>query len=59
MAYGIGQTTPAPLDLLDKRDEALRELSEMIEIQTLDAENGEKLVFLNSGQALGDGAWTF
>ena len=52
LAYGIGQTTPAPLDLLDKRDEALRELSEMIEIQTLDAENGEKLVFLNSGQAL-------
>lgn len=52
MAYGIGQTTPAPLDLLDKRDEALRKLSEMIEIQTLDAENGEKLVFLNSGQAL-------
>ncbi len=52
MAYGIGQSTPAPLDLLDKRDEALRELSEMIEIHTLDAENGEKLVFLNSGQAL-------
>ncbi len=51
-AYGIGQTTPAPLDLLDKRDEALRKLSEMVEIHTLDAASGEKLVFLNSGQAL-------
>jgi len=51
-SYGIGQTTPVPLDLLDKRDEALRKLSEMVEIHTLDAASGEKLVFLNSGQAL-------
>jgi len=51
-AYGTGTNTPPPMDLLDKRDEALRQLSEMVEISTLDAENGEKLVFLNTGQSI-------
>jgi len=51
-AYGSGINTPVPMDLLDKRDEALRQLSEMVEISTLDAENGEKLVFLNTGQSV-------
>jgi flagellar hook-associated protein 1 FlgK len=51
-SYGLGNNSPPPLDLLDKRDEALRKLSEMMEITTLDAKNGEKLVFLATGQAL-------
>jgi flagellar hook-associated protein 1 FlgK len=51
-SYGSGVNTPPPLDLLDKRDEALRKLSEMMEITTLDAANGEKLVFLSTGQSL-------
>ena len=51
-AYGSGINTPVPMDLLDKRDEALRQLSELVEISTLDAENGEKLVFLNTGQSV-------
>ncbi|RVU34553.1 flagellar hook-associated protein FlgK [Rheinheimera riviphila] len=51
-SYGSGINTPPPLDLLDKRDEALRKLSEMMEITTLDANNGEKLVFLATGQSL-------
>ncbi|MCH8538830.1 MAG: flagellar hook-associated protein FlgK, partial [Alkalimonas sp.] len=40
------------LNLLDKRDEAIRKLSEMVEIRTLDAKNGEKLVFMATGQSL-------
>jgi flagellar hook-associated protein 1 FlgK len=50
--YGKGPSTPPPLDLLDKRDEAIRKLSELMEVQTLEAANGEKLVFLSSGQSL-------
>ena len=38
--------------LQSQRDEALRELAELVEINTLDGKNGEKLVFLNSGQSL-------
>jgi flagellar hook-associated protein 1 FlgK len=41
-----------PNALMSERDEALRELSELIEINTLDGANGEKLVFLNTGQSL-------
>lgn len=51
-SYGLGLNSPPPLDLLDKRDEALRKLSEMMEVTTLDAKNGEKLVFLATGQSL-------
>ncbi len=50
--YGKGPSTPPPLDLLDKRDEAIRKLSELMEVNILDAPNGEKLVFLSSGQSL-------
>lgn len=50
--YGRGNSTPAPNDLLDKRDEAIRRLSELFEITTIDANNGEKMIFLNSGQPI-------
>lgn len=51
-SYGSSSSRPVPLDLLDKRDAAILKLSEYMEIQTLDAANGEKLVFMGSGQAL-------
>ena len=51
-SFGTGASAPVPLDLLDKRDLAIQKLSEMVEIRTLDAENGEKLVFLATGQSL-------
>ncbi|MEE2003054.1 flagellar hook-associated protein FlgK [Alkalimonas sp. MEB108] len=51
-SYGTGASRPIPLNLLDKRDEAIRKLSEMVEIRTLDAKNGEKLVFMATGQSL-------
>lgn len=51
--YGTNHANrPEPLALQDKRDEALRKLSELMEVNTLDAENGEKLVFTASGQSL-------
>lgn len=51
-AYGNGKTRPVPLDILDKRDKAILELSEMLEIRVIDAANGEKLVFMAEGQSL-------
>ncbi|QBL09910.1 flagellar hook-associated protein FlgK [Rheinheimera sp. D18] len=51
-SFGTGASRPIPLDLLDKRDLAIKNLSEMVDIRTLDAENGEKLVFLATGQSL-------
>ncbi|GAB58462.1 flagellar hook-associated protein FlgK [Rheinheimera nanhaiensis] len=51
-SFGTGASRPIPLDLLDKRDLAIQKLSEMVEIRTLDADNGEKLVFLATGQSL-------
>ncbi|HEX5793686.1 MAG TPA: flagellar hook-associated protein FlgK [Rheinheimera sp.] len=51
-AFGTGASRPVPLDLLDKRDLAIKNLAEMVDIRTLDAENGEKLVFLATGQSL-------
>lgn len=51
-AYGSSSSRPIPLDLLDRRDNAILKLSEYMEIQTLDANSGEKLVFMGSGQAL-------
>ncbi|WP_306520365.1 flagellar hook-associated protein FlgK [Rheinheimera sp.] len=50
--YGLSINTPPPLDLLDKRDEAIRKLAELADIQVLDADNGEKLVFLSTGQSV-------
>jgi flagellar hook-associated protein 1 len=51
-SFGTGTSRPVPLDLLDKRDLAIQKLSEMVELRTLDADNGEKLVFLATGQSL-------
>ncbi len=51
-SFGTGASRPIPLDLYDKRDLAIQKLSEMVEIRTLDADNGEKLVFLATGQSL-------
>jgi flagellar hook-associated protein 1 FlgK len=51
-SFGSGESRPVPLDLLDKRDLAIEKLSEMVEIRTLDSDNGEKLVFLATGQSL-------
>ncbi|WP_240222405.1 flagellar hook-associated protein FlgK [Rheinheimera hassiensis] len=51
-SYGTGNSRPVPLDLLDKRDLAIQKLSEMVEIRTLDSDNGEKMVFLATGQSL-------
>ncbi len=52
MAYGNNPGKPPPLDLLDKRDQAIKELSVLVDINVLDAANGEKQVFLSSGQSL-------
>ncbi|WP_233078051.1 flagellar hook-associated protein FlgK [Rheinheimera soli] len=51
-AYGNNPAKPPPLDLLDKRDQAIKELSVLVDINVLDAENGDKQVFLGSGQSL-------
>ncbi len=51
-SFGTGSSRPVPLDLLDKRDFAIQKLAEMVEIRTLDSANGEKLVFLGTGQSL-------
>lgn len=52
MAYGNNPGKPPPLDLLDKRDQAIKELSALVDINVLDADNGDKQVFLASGQSL-------
>ncbi|WP_127021431.1 flagellar hook-associated protein FlgK [Rheinheimera mangrovi] len=52
LAYGNSPGKPAPLDLLDKRDQAIKELSELVDINVLDAPNGDKQIFLGSGQSL-------
>ncbi|MDK1285590.1 flagellar hook-associated protein FlgK [Pseudoalteromonas umbrosa] len=38
--------------VLNERDQAIKDLSELVDIETLDGSNGEKLVFLGSGQAV-------
>ena len=50
--FGSGENNQPPLDLLDRRDEALRQLSEKLDIKVLDSDNGEKLVFMATGQSL-------
>ena len=50
---GLGISTQQnPNALMSERDEALRELAELVEINTIDGKNGEKLVFLTTGQSL-------
>ena len=36
----------------NERDKAIRDLSELIDIETLDGPNGEKLVFMGTGEAV-------
>jgi flagellar hook-associated protein 1 FlgK len=50
--YGNGLGSPVPLDLLDKRDQAIRQLSSLMEVNTLKADNGEMLLFTSTGLAL-------
>lgn len=50
--YGLTINAIKPMDLMDKRDEAIRKLAELADIQVLDADNGEKLIYLTSGQSL-------
>jgi len=38
--------------VINERDEAIKDLAELVDIETLDGPNGEKLVFLGSGQSL-------
>jgi flagellar hook-associated protein 1 FlgK len=38
--------------IYNERDLAIRELSELVDIETLDGPNGEKLVFMGSGESL-------
>jgi flagellar hook-associated protein 1 FlgK len=38
--------------VINERDQAIKELAELVDIETLDGPNGEKLVFLGSGQSL-------
>lgn len=50
--YGNALGSPMPLDLLDKRDQAIRQLSSLMEVNTLKADNGEMLLFTSTGLAL-------
>lgn len=52
LAYGNNPSKPPPLDLLDKRDLAIKDLSALVDINVLDADNGDKQVFLTSGPSL-------
>ncbi|KZN55009.1 flagellar hook-associated protein FlgK [Pseudoalteromonas luteoviolacea] len=38
--------------VLNERDQAIKDLAELVDIETLNGSNGEKLVFLGSGQAV-------
>nr|WP_324260048.1 flagellar hook-associated protein FlgK [Cellvibrio fontiphilus] len=53
----IGETRASatgnmPNDLMDKRDEALRQLSELVSIQTVKQDTGDVNVFIGNGQPL-------
>ena len=54
-ARGLGQP---PNDLLDKRDTAINDLSEYIQVSTVAADDGSMSVFLGGGQSLVVGAGT-
>ncbi|WP_020209452.1 flagellar hook-associated protein FlgK [Gilvimarinus chinensis] len=47
-----GGSANGPNDLLDKRDEALRQLSELVSVQSVDAGGGQINVYIGSGQSL-------
>ncbi|CAH9065891.1 hypothetical protein PSECIP111951_03487 [Pseudoalteromonas holothuriae] len=38
--------------VFNERDEAIKDLAELVDIETIDGPNGEKMVFLGSGQSL-------
>lgn len=38
--------------MFNERDHAIRKLSELVDVETLDGPNGEKLVFMGTGEAL-------
>ncbi|WP_018691131.1 flagellar hook-associated protein FlgK [Algicola sagamiensis] len=46
------QSGDMPNTTLDQRDEAIRKLSELLDIQVLESSKGEKLIFMASGEAL-------
>ncbi|MBX9717048.1 MAG: flagellar hook-associated protein FlgK, partial [Burkholderiaceae bacterium] len=54
-ARGLGQP---PNDLLDKRDTAINDLSQYVQVSTVPADDGSLSVFLGGGQALVVGAQT-
>ncbi len=54
-ARGLGQP---PNDLLDKRDTAINDLSQYVQVSTVPAEDGSLSVFLGGGQSLVVGAKT-
>lgn len=41
-----------PLELLDQREEKIRQLSELISVNVVESESGESLVFTKTGEAL-------
>ncbi|MCP8898630.1 flagellar hook-associated protein FlgK [Gilvimarinus xylanilyticus] len=47
-----GGSSNPPNDLLDKRDEALRSLSELVNVQAVEAGGGQVNVYIGSGQSL-------
>ncbi|MDO3382609.1 flagellar hook-associated protein FlgK [Gilvimarinus algae] len=49
---GGGANGNQPNDLLDKRDEALRQLSELVAVRVVDSGSGQVNVFIGSGQSL-------
>jgi flagellar hook-associated protein 1 FlgK len=52
VGMGVANANSNPNALMSERDESLRKLAELVEINTIDGSNGEKLVFLGSGQSL-------
>jgi flagellar hook-associated protein 1 FlgK len=51
-ASNAGDTSHLPNDLLDKRDELLRQLSELVDIKTVNQDSSTVNVFFSNGQAL-------
>lgn len=52
----LGVTGSGANDLLDRRDELIRQLSEQVSVTTVDQDNGTVNVYIGSGQALVAGA---
>ena len=52
IAQALGASDNSPNDLLDQRDEALRELSKLVSISTVDQGDGLLNVSIGSGQSL-------